>query len=202
MTRHERRSLRNGLLFVSPWLVGLSVFLLYPILASLYFSLCEYSVLMKPHFIGLGNYVDLFTDAVFWKALGNTLYYAVFALPLGVVLSLGLAILLNTGVRGMTVYRTIFFVPSLVPMVALAILWLWIFNGEHGVLNHVLSLVGIQGPGWLSDPHWSKPALVLLTLWGVGHAVVIYLAGLQNAPQQLYEAAELDGANWWKLNSI
>lgn len=198
MTSHERRALRNGLFFVSPWLIGLSVFLLYPILASLYFSLCEYSVLMKPHFIGLGNYIDLFTDAVFWKALGNTLYYAVFALPLGVALSLALAVLLNTGVRGMTVYRTVFFVPSLVPMVALAILWLWIFNGEYGVLNRVLALAGIHGPGWLSDPGWSKPALVLLTLWGVGHAVVIYLAGLQNAPRQLYEAAELDGANWWQ----
>ncbi|NCO40330.1 MAG: spermidine/putrescine ABC transporter permease [Armatimonadetes bacterium CG_4_10_14_0_8_um_filter_66_14] len=196
MTRQEKRTLRNGLGFVSPWFVGLSVFLLYPIIASFYFSLCEYSVLMKPQFIGLGNYADLFTDEVFWKALGNTLGYAAFALPLGVVVSLGLAILLNTGVRGMTVYRTIFFVPSLVPMVALAILWLWIFNGEHGVLNHVLGLIGIKGPGWLSDPFWAKPALVLLTLWGVGHAVVIYLAGLQSAPQQLYEAAELDGANW------
>jgi len=196
MTRQEKCTLRNGLGFVSPWFVGLSVFLLYPIIASFYFSLCEYSVLMKPQFIGLGNYADLFTDEVFWKALGNTLGYAAFALPLGVVVSLGLAILLNTGVRGMTVYRTIFFVPSLVPMVALAILWLWIFNGEHGVLNHVLGLIGIKGPGWLSDPFWAKPALVLLTLWGVGHAVVIYLAGLQSAPQQLYEAAELDGANW------
>ena len=196
MTRQEKRTLRNGLGFVSPWLVGLSVFLLYPIIASFYFSLCEYSVLMKPQFIGLGNYADLFTDEVFWKALGNTLGYAAFALPLGVVVSLGLAILLNTGVRGMTVYRTIFFVPSLVPMVALAIVWLWIFNGEHGVLNHVLGLIGIKGPGWLSDPFWAKPALVLLTLWGVGHAVVLYLAGLQSAPQQLYEAAELDGANW------
>lgn len=197
MTRQEKSSLRNGLLFVSPWLIGLGVFLLYPIFASFYFSLCEYSVLMKPQFIGLGNYVDLLTDEVFWKGLANTLYYALFALPLGVAVSLGLAILLNTGVRGMTIYRTIFFVPSLVPMVALAILWLWIFNGEHGVLNHVLGLMGIRGPGWLSDPTWSKPALVLLTLWGVGHAVVIYLAGLQSAPQQLYEAAELDGANWW-----
>ena len=196
MTRQEKRSLRNGLGFVSPWLIGLGVFLLYPILASLYFSLCEYSVLMKPYFIGLGNYADLLTDDVFWVTIRNTLFYAVFALPLGVIVSLGLAILLNTGVRGMTVYRTIFFVPSLVPMVALAILWLWIFNGEHGVLNYVLRLIGIQGPGWLSDPAWSKPALILLTLWGVGHAVVIYLAGLQGAPQQLYEAAELDGANW------
>ncbi|HIE50396.1 MAG TPA: sugar ABC transporter permease [Armatimonadetes bacterium] len=197
LTPHERRSLRNGLFFVAPWFIGLGVFLLYPIGASFYYSLCEYSVLQPAEFIGWGNYLDLFTDEVFWKALYNTLYYAALALPLGLAVSLGLAMLLNTGVRGMTVYRTIFFLPSLVPMVALAVLWLWIFNGQYGVLNYVLSWFGLQGPGWLSDPAWAKPALVLISLWGVGHAVVIYLAGLQDVPQHLYEAAELDGATWW-----
>lgn len=196
-TTLRRRSLRSGLFFVSPWLIGLGVFLLYPIGASFYFSLCEYSVLSPARYVGLGNYIDLFTDEIFWKSLGNTLYFAVFALPLGLVLSLTLALLLNTGVRGLAFYRTIFFLPSLVPMVALAILWLWIFNGEHGVLNYALSKVGVQGPGWLTDPRWAKPAIILLTLWGVGHAVVIYLAGLQNVPVQLYEAADLDGASWW-----
>lgn len=190
-----RRQLCRALGFVAPWLVGLVVFQLYPILASLYFSLCDYSVLQPARFIGLGNYADLVTDEVFWVALKNTLVYAALALPLGLLVSFCTAVLLNTGVRGMTVYRTIYFLPSLVPAVASAILWLWLFNGEYGVLNVALAKVGITGPGWLSDPRWSKPALVLMSLWGVGHAVVIYLAGLQDVPQQLYEAAELDGAN-------
>lgn len=194
----RRQETISGLLFVSPWLVGLGGFLLYPILASLYYSLCDYSVLETPVFIGLDNYRQLLGDEVFWKALGNTAYYAAFSLPLGLVLALSLALLLNTGVKGMTVYRTIFFIPSMVPTVALAILWLWIFNGQYGVLNYFLSMVGIKGPGWLSDPAWSKPSLVILALWGVGHAVVIYLAGLQDVPAHLYEAADLDGASPWQ----
>lgn len=202
MTRPEGRNLRNGLLFVAPWLVGMAVFLAYPIGASFYYSFCEYSVLEDPSYIGSINYVDLATDEVFWKSLGNTLYYVSLALPLGLVVSLGLAILLNTGVSGLSFFRTIFFLPSLVPMVALAILWMLLFNGEHGVINHVLDPIwGAVGagdpPSWLQDTAWSKPALVIISLWGVGHAMVIYLAGLQDVPTELYEAAELDGAGWW-----
>jgi multiple sugar transport system permease protein len=195
--RAARRRLLAGLAFVSPWLIGFSVFQLYPILASLYYSLCDFSVLEPAQFIGLANYVELAGDEVFRKALFNTFYYAAVSLPLGILLALSIAMLLNTGVGGMTVYRTVYFLPSLIPTVAMAILWLWIFNGEHGILNYVLSLVGVSGPGWLSSPQWSKPALVLLSLWGVGHAMVIYLAGLQDVPTHLYEAADLDGASWW-----
>jgi multiple sugar transport system permease protein len=198
MSKSDRRNLKYGLIFVAPWLIGLTVFNVYPIAASLYLSLCDYSVLQSAQFVGMANYVDLFTDEVFWIALRNTLYYAALALPLGAFMAFSTAVLLNTGVRGMTFYRTIFFLPSLIPSVAAAILWLWVFNGEYGVLNHVLTRIGIKGPGWLSDPTWSKPALVLMSVWGVGHAVVIYLAGLQDVPQQLYEAAELDGSNWWQ----
>jgi multiple sugar transport system permease protein len=196
LSRGERGRLVAGLLFVSPWLVGFSLFMLYPIVSSLYYSLCEFSVLQPPQFIGLANYADLLSDDVFRLALRNTVFYAAFALPLGIMLALSVAMLLNTNVRGMAFYRTIFFLPSLLPTVALAILWMWIFNGQYGILNFVLGKVGITGPGWLSDPHWSKPALVVLSLWGVGHAMVIYLAGLQDVPVQLYEAADLDGANW------
>ncbi len=209
MTRAQRRDLRNGLLFVSPWLIGLGGLLLYPILASFYYSFCEYSVLQPPQFIGGTNYTDLGQDDVFWKALYNTLFYAAFALPLGLVVSLGLALLLNTGVRGMTVFRTVFFLPALVPMVALAIIWLWLLNGENGILNYALShfrftlpewLGGYQvkapTPPWLADPNWSKPAMVLMSVWGVGHAIVIYLAALQDVPVELYEAADIDGASW------
>ena len=198
----DRRNLLNGLLFVSPWLVGLGGFLLYPIAASLYYSFCDYSVLQPAQFVGAENYRELYHDEVFRQSLGNTFYYAALALPLGLIVSLTLALLLNTGVPLMSVFRTVFFLPSLVPMVALAVLWLWIFNGEYGVLNYALKPVlapfGISPPGWLSDPLWSKPALVIMGAWAVGNSIVIYLAGLQDVPQHLYEAAELDGANWFQ----
>jgi len=193
----SRRETWAGLAFVSPWIIGLGVFLLYPILASFYYSFCDYSVFYKPHFIGAANYIDLAGDEVFWKSLLNTLFFAALSVPLGLLLALGLAILLNSGVWGLTVYRTIFFLPALVPMVALAVLWLWIFNGEYGVLNTALSGLGLPSPGWLTDPAWSKPALVLLSMWGVGYAMAIFLAGLQDVPVHLYEAADLDGATWW-----
>jgi multiple sugar transport system permease protein len=197
MSRMARRQMWAGLAFVSPWLVGLGLFLLYPIIASLYYSFCEYSILDRARPIGLTNYADLLRDKLFWRSLLNTLFYAALSVPLGLILALALALLLNSGVRGLTVYRTIFFLPALVPMVALAVLWLWIFNGEYGVLNVFLSKLGIPAPGWLTDPTWSKPALVFLAMWGMGHAMVIFLAGLQDVPVHLYEAADLDGAAWW-----
>jgi multiple sugar transport system permease protein len=206
LTTTQRRDLRNGLLFISPWIVGFSVFLAYPIASSFYYSLCDFSVLRSPEFVGLGNYRALMADDVFLKALSNTAIYAVWALPLGIVLALIIAMLLNTGVKGLAFFRTIYFLPSLVPAVALAILWLWIFNGKYSIINYVfdasgvttgLQAVGLAKPNWLSDPKWVKPALILMSLWGVGNGVVIYLAGLQDVPQHLYEAADLDGANWW-----
>lgn len=186
-----------GVLFASPWFIGFGVFMLYPLVASIYYSFCDYSVLKPPVWIGGENYAELMGDEVFWLTLKNTAIYAAFALPLGMVVAIGLAMLLNTKVKGMTFYRTVFFLPSLVPMVSLAVLWLWVLNGEHGVLNEVLRLVGIQGPNWLGDVAWSKPSLVLLGVWGVGNAVLIYLAGLQDVPVSLLEAAELDGASAW-----
>lgn len=201
MTRSQRRDLRNGLLFISPWIVGFCVFMLYPVASSLYFSFCDYSVLERPVWIGAENFSELADDSVFWTSLGNTLYYAVVALPLGMMLAIGVALLLNTRVRGMAVYRTIFFLPSIVPVVAMAILWLWILNGRYGVLNYSLSLLGIPArslPAWLESKHWAMPALILMGLWGIGHAMVIYLAGLQDIPVHLYESADIDGASWWQ----
>lgn len=196
--KNSKQEARTAMLFASPWFIGFSVFLLYPLLASIYYSFCDYSVLRPPVFLGADNYVNLWRDEVFWIALKNTLIYAVFALPLSALCALVLALLLNTKVKGMTFYRTIFFIPSLVPMVSLAVLWLWIFNGEYGVLNVFLRGLHVANPpNWLSDTLWSKPALILMSMWGVGNAMVIYLAGLQDVPQQLYEAADLDGANGW-----
>jgi multiple sugar transport system permease protein len=201
MTRNERRNLRNGLLFIAPWIVGFLAFTLYPICSSLFFSFCDYSVLERPVWVGAENYTELARDDVFWISLKNTAYYAVFALSFGLILSISIALLLNTKVRGMAFYRTIFFLPSIVPAVATAILWLWILNGKFGVLNYTLSLFGIPDkslPAWLESKEWAMPALIMMSLWGIGHSMVIYLAGLQDVPIHLYESAEIDGASWWQ----
>ena len=201
MTKRQKRDLRNGLLFISPWIIGFGVFMLYPILASLFYSFCDYSVLQPPVWSGTENFAELYHDKVFWKSLVNTTYYAVVALPLGMLVGLSLALLLNTKVRGMTFYRTIFFLPSIVPVVAMAILWMWIFNSKYGVLNHTLAALGVPAthrPAWLDSPAWAMPALILMGLWGVGYSMVIYLAGLQDIPVSLYESADIDGATWWQ----
>jgi multiple sugar transport system permease protein len=187
-----------GFLFALPWLFGLFAFMFYPLLMSLYYSFCDYSALRSPVWIGTDNYSELFHDEVFWTCVKNTVLYACVSLPLGMVFAIGLAMLLNTNVKGMTVYRTIFFIPSLVPMVSLAMLWLWILNGDYGVLNTALGSIGIKGPNWLSDVAWTKPALILMSVWGVGNAMLIYLASLQDVPTSLLEASELDGASAWQ----
>jgi multiple sugar transport system permease protein len=189
---------RSAVLFASPWILGFGIFLAYPVLASLYYSFCDYSVLRKPVWIGTANYSDLMQDELFWTALKNTLLYTAIALPLSLVVALALAMLLNTRVRGLSVYRTIFYLPSLVPPVALAVVWLWMLNNEHGLVNNALNAVGVTGPDWLGQPAWSKPSLVLIGMWTAGNAMVIYLAGLQDVPSALYEAADLDGASPWQ----
>lgn len=198
-----KRDLRVGLLFASPWILGFAIFLAYPVLASLYYSFTSFSILRPPQGIGLQNYQELATDSVFHQALGNTIVYVLGAVPLSTVIAIALAMLLNTKVRGMSYYRTIFFLPSLVPMVALGTLFLWIFNGDYGLLNEVMRTSKIDPPNWLGDPAWAKWTLVLISMWGCGQAMVIYLAGLQNVPVSLYEAADLDGAKFWaKTRSV
>src|SRR5688572_29615827 len=196
-SRTELRNTAKGIAFISPWLVGFGVFTLTPIVLSLYYSFCDYSLIQKPVWRGLENYKLLFRDDVFYRSLWNTFYYALLALPAGLFVSLGLALMLNAKIRGQSVYRTIIFLPSLVPTVAAAMLWLWLFNSRLGLINTALASIGIPGPGWLRDAAWAMPALVIMSLWGVGHTVVIYLAGLQDVPRELYEAAEIDGAGIW-----
>lgn len=198
MSAKQRRELWLGLAFVSPWLIGFTVFTLYPVIASFYFSFTDYNVVSAPRWIGLRNYVDLWNDPLFAKSLYNTLYLAAIGIPTSLFLSLVIAMLLNRKMRFQGVFRTIYFVPSVVPAVAVALLWRWFLNPDFGPVNQMLQAIGIAGPGWLADPTWSKPALVLTGLWGVGGSMVIYLAGLQNVPVQLYEAADLDGANAWQ----
>ncbi len=206
LTRGERRNLRLGLLFVSPWLVGFAAFVALPIGLSFYYSLTDYPLLREPVYIGLENYAELLWDRdeagqigdpVFYKALINTLYYAAMAIPASLLISLGLALLLNARIRGQAFYRTVIFLPTLVPMVASAMLWMWLFNARLGLINALLREVGIKGPAWLGSTDWAMPALVIMSLWSVGHAVVIYLAGLQDVPREMYEAAEIDGAGPW-----
>ncbi|MEZ4615374.1 MAG: sugar ABC transporter permease [Caldilineaceae bacterium] len=195
LTRKEWQSLRNGLLFISPWIVGFLAFRVYPFFASLYYSFTFYPILDRPKWVGLSNYTDLFADTRFLTSLYNTTYYALGAVPLAAVVGILLAMLLNTNVRGLSFFRTIYFLPSITPVVASAIVWLWMFDPINGVVNYLLDQVGISGPGWMGSPQWSKPALIIMAMWSVGGAVVIYLAALQDVPRELLEAAELDGAN-------
>ncbi len=190
------RDQRVGLAFAGPWLLGLLVFGVYPIAASFYLSLCRYNVVRPPHFSGLENYqLLLFEDPLFWKSLWNTVFLTAIGLPLQLAAALLAAMLLNAKVRGLSVFRTIFYLPSVVPAVASAILWVWILNPEYGLINTMLSWVGLRGPGWMTDPAWSKPALILVGIWGIGGSMIVFLAGLQQIPAALYEAALIDGAN-------
>jgi multiple sugar transport system permease protein len=192
----ERRNLRVGLFFISPWLFGLIAFYLYPIVASAYYSMTDYNVLQPPNWVGLDNYKAIFNDPLFWTGLGNTLYFVAVGIPIFTIVDIAVAILLNNNVRGQAFFRTVIFLPTLIPAVVLALLWLRLLEPQAGLMNVVLSNFNINGPGWFSDPDWSKPSYILMTLWGTGNSVVIYLAGLQNVDQTLYEAADVDGASW------
>ena len=194
MTRAGRKRLLTGLLFISPWIVGFVCFGIYPIVMALYYSFCDYDVMRDAVWIGPLNYQDMVTDDVFWKAIWNTLIYAGFSVPLGLMLALVLAVLLNQPIAGRSFFRTFFYIPSIVPLVAVAMVWMWVFNGESGLMNYFLSLIGVTGPQWLADAAWTKPTLILSSVWQVGGAMVLFLAGLQDVPRSLYESAEIDGA--------
>ena len=201
--KRERRDQFLGLSFISPWLFGMLVFTLYPILASFYFSFCDYRVLSAPKWVGMRNYVELFQDKeYFHQSLINTAYMFI-ELPMALALSLAIALLLNMKLRGMAFFRTLYYIPSVVPTVASSVLWLWLLNPENGLINKTLASVGIPVSSWLNDPNWAKPAFITMDLWAVGGGMIIYLAALQGVPQQLYEAAELDGATSWdKLKNV
>jgi len=198
LRRSEQRAVLQGLLFISPWLAGFLIFTLYPIIASMYYSFCDYRVLSPPRWIGLGNYRMLLGDHdYFWRSITNTAFMFL-ELPIALVLSIGIALLLNQKLKGMALYRTIYYLPAIVPTVASSVLWLWVLNPEYGLANAALSRLGLPPLGWLTDPNWSKPAFILMDLWGIGGGIVIYLASLQGVPQHLYEAAEIDGASAWQ----
>jgi multiple sugar transport system permease protein len=193
----RRREALAAYLFISPWIIGFLIFTVGPMLASLYYSLSTYNIIDAPVWSGLANFRRAFLeDPLFWHSLKVTLYYAALALPLGLFFGFFLAVLLNQKIPGVNVWRTVYFLPSVIAGVAVALLWVRIFNPRIGLLNPFLeNTFGIQGPGWLQDPQWAVPALVIMGLWGVGGGMIIYLAGLQGIPTSLYEAATVDGAN-------
>jgi multiple sugar transport system permease protein len=184
-------------LFILPWVLGFLAFTLGPIVASLVLSFTHYDIMTRPRFSGLENFSELFADPLFYKSLYNTLYIVVLAVPLSMVVSFAIALLLNQKVRFMALYRTAYYVPSIVPAVASASLWIYLLQPQWGLVNGLLELLGIPGPAWLSSEVWSKPAIIMMMVWASGGTMIIYLAGLQDIPQGLYEAAAIDGANSW-----
>lgn len=184
-------------MFVSPWILGFLAFTLYPMVASLWYSLTNFDMMQSPQFVGLSNYAAMIHDPTFWISVWNTGYLVILGVPLSLILGLGLAVLANQKIRGQGVYRTLFFLPSIVPAVATALLFLWVLNPQYGMINEVLGFLHIPEPGWLASVHWSKPGLLLMILWGVGSNMVIFLAGLNGIPTQMYEAARIDGATPW-----
>jgi multiple sugar transport system permease protein len=197
ITNRQREAL-VGYLFLSPWLLGFLIFLVGPMVASIYLSLTEYKIIKAPVWIGLANYVRMFSDELFYHSMKVTVTYTALSVPLGIVAALGVAVLLNQRIVASGLFRTIFYLPSVISGVAVAIVFAWIFNFRFGILNYFLSLVGISGPNWLGHPRWTLWAFVLMSLWGIGGNVIIFLAALQGVPVPLYEAAKIDGAGNWR----
>ena len=184
-------------LFITPWIIGFVLFIVGPIIASLGLSFTDYDIMLPPALVGLGNYQEIFADPLFYTSLYNTFYIVILAVPLSMMAAFGLAMLLNQKVGMMAGYRTAYFIPSIVPAVASAALWLYLLQPKWGLVNGFLESFGIPGPGWLASEVWAKPAIIMILIWGAGGTMIIYLAGLQDIPVSLYEAAEIDGANDW-----
>jgi multiple sugar transport system permease protein len=186
-------------LLISPWLVGLLLFTIGPMVSSIVISFLQWDLVSPARFVGFKNYTDMFAhDEIFWQSIKVTLIYVAVRVPLSLIAALMLAVLMNQKVPGIGFFRTVFYLPTVVSGVAVSMLWVWTFNTDFGLVNGVLEKIGIQGPGWFSDPHWSLATIILTSLYGVGGTALIFLAGLKNIPVSLYEAAELDGATTWK----
>ena len=192
-----------GWLFALPWLIGLLVFYVYPLLSSIVFSFTSFNGINPGHFIGWQDYRDLLADDTFWVSVKNTFYFAILAVPVSLVCGVFLAILLNTKLKGQSIYRVIVFIPTLVPVVAVSIIWQWLLNSQFGLVNYLLYKLGLPGPPWFGSEAWAKPSILIIVVWSIGANVLTYLAGLQDIPQTYYEAAAIDGANTLqKLNYI
>ena len=198
-SRNAQREFVAGLLFALPWIIGVLAFLAYPMLASLYYSFTRYDIPVAPRWIGITNYINLVTkDRFFPKALWNSAYLTIIGIPAQLIFALFCAMLLNLKIKGQAIWRTIYVLPTLMPAVVMALLWNWILNPNLGIVNNALKVIGIKGPLWFASPVWSKPSIIIMQVWAVGAMTIIYLAALQGVPQELYEAAELDGAGRWR----
>jgi multiple sugar transport system permease protein len=207
ISRATRRAIITGLLFQAPWLLGFAAFLLYPAVATLYYSFTQYPLFKSPRCFGLDNYRNLFSDQFFIQtdslehflqsAVGNTLYLTIIGVPAATLFAFVVALLLNTNVKGIALWRTLCFLPAVMSPLVASILWVWIFNPQFGIINAFLSFLHLPQPGWFNDPTWAKPTLILLNLWQVGFSMIIYLAALQGVPKELYEAVQIDGGGFW-----
>lgn len=196
----DTAELIKGLFFISPWIVGFLAFTLYPICSSLYYSFCEYKVVKAPKWIGFSNYITLFQDEVFLKSLTNSLYMILIGIPLTTCVTVIIAIILNNKkLKYTSGFRVVFFIPTLVPTVISCLVWVWMLQ-PSGIINSLLGYFGIGGIPWLSNPAYTKPAFILILLWTCGNTLIIYLAGLQDVPDSLYESASIDGAT--KLRQV
>ena len=194
----RRREMIEAYLYLLPTFVGLILFSLGAIIFSVGISFTDWDILQPPHWVGLSNYVRLFTTPLNWQVFGNTLYYTAVIVPVGTALALGLALALNRGLRGIVILRGLYFLPVISSTVAVSLVWSWLYNQQFGLINYLLSLVGIAGPAWLADTRTAMPAVIIMSIWkGLGYNMVIFLAGLQGIPQELYEAAKIDGAGAW-----
>lgn len=188
-----------SIFFLAPYVIGLLVFWIGPVIASIFISFTKWELVGSPVWVGFNNYKQLFSDEIFIKSLINTAYYTILSVPLSMICSLLLAVAMNQKLKGIVVFRTAFFMPYISSMVAVALLWSWIYNPQYGILNYFLELIGIPGQNWLGDPKWAMPALVFMSVWkGLGYNMMIWLAALQGIPEDLYEAARIDGANKWQ----
>lgn len=200
ISRLRQREALDGFLMALPWILGFIIFIAGPMLFGAYTSFTEWDIITSPVFIGLGNYQQMLTkDPLFWQSLKVTFIYTALSAPLHVVLSFVLASLLNSKVPFKNVFRSVYYLPSILPAVATAVLWSWVFNPDFGLLNYGLAIIGIDGPMWLSDKNWALPAIIIMNIMYVGPNMIIMLAGLQRVPIELVEAAQLDGANYWKI---
>ncbi len=195
--KYQKLQMRLAAVFLIPWVIGLILFNLYPIFSTIYYSFTEYNLMKAPDFIGFDNYIEIFHDPIFYQSVYNSFYFVIVGVTLQIGLSVFSAVLLNMKIPGRGFFRTVFYLPSLVPPVASSLIWMWLLNPQYGLVNSFLKLIHLPQPLWLSSSEWSKPAVILMTLWCVGNTIIVYLAGIGNISGEYYEAVELDGGSSW-----